>query len=133
MPEGFQTHIDDQVLQKVIDLAKKKKTGDFDENGEPSRAYASYLEQLVLYATGEDRIWGEPQSLLSRAANAWKNSRTRKTGESKIDLRIEDGRDWTAKRLVLDIVTEDKPFLVDSLSAALSEAGKPVSFFFPMQ
>ena len=129
MPEGFQTHIDDQVLRQVTDLAKKKKIGDFDETGEPTKAYASYLQQLVLYATGEDRIWSEPQSLLNRAANAWKNSQTRKIGESKINLRIEDGKDWTAKRLVLDIVTEDKPFLVDSLSAALSEAGKPVSFF----
>ncbi len=129
MPEGFQTHIDDQVLQQVIDLAKKKKSGDFDETGEPAKAYASYLKQLVLYATGEDKIWSEPQSLLNRAAHAWKNAQSRKIGESKINLRIEDGKDWTEKRLVLDIVTEDKPFLVDSLSAALSDVGKPVSFF----
>ena len=94
MPEGFQTHIDDQVLQQVIDLAKKKKSGDFDENGEPSKAYASYLKQLVLYATGEDKLWSEPQSLLNRAAKAWKNANLRKSGKDKINLRIEDGKDW---------------------------------------
>ena len=129
MPEGFQTHIDDQVLQQVVELAKKKKSGDFNEAGEPVEAYESYLRQLVLYATGEDTIWAEPQSLLSRGASAWKNSATRKSGESKINLRVEDGAGWKEKRLVLDIVTEDKPFLVDSISAALSAAGKPVSFF----
>ena len=121
--------IDDQVLQQVIDLAKKKKIGDFDATGDPERAYGSYLQQLVLYATGEDKIWSEPQSLLNRAAHAWKNSSTRKSGESKINIRIEDGKDWAVNRLVLDIVTEDKPFLVDSLSAAFSGVGKPVSFF----
>ncbi|HRX40380.1 MAG TPA: NAD-glutamate dehydrogenase, partial [Parvularculaceae bacterium] len=36
---------------------------------------------------------------------------------------------WRKSRLVLDIVTDDRPFLVDSVSAALTDAGKPVSFF----
>ena len=129
MPEGFLTEIDDQILKQVIDLAKKKKIGDFNKDGEPTKPYASYLQQLVLYATGEDKIWSEPQSLLNRAANIWKQGEIRKAGKNNISLRIKEGKDWTERRLVLDITTDDKPFLVDSISAALSEAGKPVSFF----
>ncbi|MCK5750844.1 MAG: NAD-glutamate dehydrogenase, partial [Oricola sp.] len=129
MPEGFITDVDSQILQQVIALAQKKKTGDLDENGDLSPAFKSYLEQLVLYATGEDKNWTEPQSLLSRAAGAWKHAQTRKPGENKVSLRIEEGKSWTERRMVLDIVTDDKPFLVDSISAALTEAGKPVSFF----
>ncbi len=129
MPEGFITDTDSQILEDVIALARKKKSGDMDENGDLTPAFKSYLEQLVLYATGEDKIWSEPQSLLARASVAWKHAQTRKPGESKISLRIEDGKNWTEKRMVLDIVTDDKPFLVDSISAALSDHGKPVSFF----
>ena len=129
MPEGFITDTDSQILEDVIALARKKKAGDIDENGDLTPAFKSYLEQLVLYATGEDKIWSEPQSLLARASAAWKHAQSRKPGENKISLRIEDGKNWTEKRMVLDIVTDDKPFLVDSISAALSDHGKPVSFF----
>ncbi len=129
MPEGFLTEIDDQILQKVVEFAKTKKTGDFDEQGQPTKAFASYVEQVVRYATGEDKIWSEPEALLRRAVASWKGAETRKLGENKISLRIEEGKDWDGKRLVLDIVTDDKPFLVDSISAALAEASKPVSFF----
>jgi len=129
MPEGLLTEIDDQILKKVVDCAKKKKTGDFDEAGEPTRAFSSYLDQLVRFATGEDTIWSAPEALLKRAAQSWKTATTRKPGGVNVSLRIEDGKDWNGRRLVLDIITDDKPFLVDSISAALSEAGKPVSFF----
>lgn len=129
MPDGFLTDEDGQILEQVISLAQKKKIGDHDDSGAPSPAFRSYLEQLVLYATGEDKIWSEPQSLLDRAAQAWKHSQTRKTDESKISLRIEKGKKWTDSRLVLDITTDDRPFLVDSISAALADAGRPVTFF----
>lgn len=129
MPEGFLTDTDNQILDEVIDFAKKQKTGDFQDNGDLTPAFANYLEQLVRYATGEDKIWSEPESLLSRATNAWNNAESRKPGQDNVTLRVEDGKDATSARLVLDITTDDKPFIVDSISAALSDAGKPVSFF----
>ena len=129
MPEGFFTDTDGQILEDVVALAQKKKVGDLDENGVIAPAFRSYLEQLVLYATGEDKIWSEPQALLDRANAAWKHAQTRKPGQSKISLRIEERKNWHERRMVLDIVTDDKPFLVDSVSAALADHGKPVSFF----
>lgn len=129
MPEGFLTDIDDEILINVINRAKQEKIGDFDAEGEPVRAYRSYLEQLVRYATGEDTIWSEPESLLDRAGSAWTHSEHREPGQDKISLRIEEGKNWHQRRLVLDIITDDKPFLVDSISAALADAGKPLSFF----
>ena len=129
MPEGFLTDTDNQILSEVIDFAKTQKSGDFQDNGELTPAFANYLEQMVRYATGEDQIWSEPGSLLQRATNAWKNAADRKSNKCNVDLRIEETSDPAAKRLVLNVVTDDKPFIVDSISAALAEAGKPVSFF----
>ncbi len=129
MPEGFLTEIDDEILINVIETAKTKKIGDFDKDGLPVKPYGRYLEQLVRYATGEDSIWEDPASLLMRAGCVWEQAATRKANENKIALRVEDGKGWNDRRLVLDIVTDDKPFLVDSISAALADAGKPVSFF----
>lgn len=129
MADGFPIDDDGQTLEHVISLAQKKNVGDLDDNGTPTPAFKSYLEQLVLYATGEDQIWAQPQSLLNRAAHAWKFSQTRKAGEDKLSLRVEKNKNWKDSRLMLDIVTDDKPFLVDSISAALGDLGKPVRFF----
>ncbi len=129
MPEGFLTEIDDEILVSVIETAKTKKIGDFDKDGQPVKSYGRYLEQLVRYATGEDSVWEDPESLLVRAGAVWAHAQTRKPNESKIALRVEGGKGWKDRRLVLDIVTDDKPFLVDSISAALADAGKPLSFF----
>ena len=129
MPEGFVSDIDDEILSRIVELAKKKKVGDFDESGNPTASYASYLQQLVHYATGEDELWARPELLLRRAEAAWRFSDRRQPDESLISLRVDEGKDWTERRMVLDIVTEDKPFIVDSISAALTHAGKPVSFF----
>lgn len=129
MPEGFLTDTDNQILTEVVAFAKKHKSGDFLDNGELTPAFANYLEQIVRYATGEDQIWSEPQSLLKRAIAAWENGAVRKPNHSNVDLRIEDGKDPATTRLVLNVVTDDKPFIVDSISAALADAGKPVSFF----
>ncbi len=129
MPEGLLTDLDDEILVKVIEQAKKDKIGDFAKSGEPEKAYAKYLEQLVRYATGEDALWADPSLLLMRGAAAWNHGAKRKPLENKLSLRIEEGRGGGDRRLVLDIITDDKPFLVDSISAALSDAGKLVSFF----
>ena len=129
MPEGFLTEIDDEILVNVIAAAKTKKIGDFDTNGEPVKSYSRYLEQLVRYATGEDTIWDDPNALLLRAGRVWDHAAKRRPNENKISLRVEDGAERSDRRLVLDIVTDDKPFLVDSITAALADAGKPVSFF----
>ncbi len=129
MAEGFQSTADEAALRDVLALAKKEKVGDFDARGEPSPAFASYVTQLVRFATGEDRIWEDRQELLARAKAAWAASAVRSPGEHLVKLRVAEAPDWRQSRLVLDIVTDDRPFLVDSVTAALNEAGKPVSFF----
>ena len=129
MAEGFQSQVDEAVLRKVTALAVKEKVGDFDGKGEPTTAFLSFVSQLVRFATGEDRIWDEPRELLLRAGPAWSAGAKRKPGEHLVKLTLNEAEDWRQSRLVLDIVTDDRPFLVDSITAALSEAGKPLSFF----
>ncbi|MGE0408623.1 MAG: NAD-glutamate dehydrogenase [Amphiplicatus sp.] len=129
MAEGFHSSADDKILAEVLALAKKNKVGDYDADGEPTDAFKSYVRQLVWFATGEDRIWEDRQAMLARVADAWRASEVRKPGTNLVRLRLNEAADWRKARLLLDIVTDDKPFLVDSISAALAELGKPVSFF----
>ena len=129
MAEGFHLEEDEKTLARVLDLAKQTQNPLIVANGALTADFEQYVSQLVRYATGEDRYWDEPALLLERAVQTWEASETRPYGQHKISLGTRESDDWRSKRLVLDVVADDKPFLVDSISAALTDAGKPVSFF----
>jgi glutamate dehydrogenase len=129
MPEGFQSSADEAILKEVLSLAKSEKIGELGEEGEPTPAFSSFVSQVVRFATGEDKIWDNPRALLDRAAATWEVSRVRKRGGDIVNLSLNKAKDWRQSRLILDIATDDRPFLVDSISAALTESGKLVSFF----
>ena len=128
MAEGFHTVQDEEILGAVLRLAEKSEETPKVDNGlDP--AFRHLAEQIVRYATGEDSNWEEPHKLLTRAVNAWKVGAKRKGAQSIVALKVGPTVDDGGDRLILNIVTDDKPFLVDSIIGALSDAGKPVSFF----
>ena len=129
MPETFHAEEDEKTLERVIALAKTAKSSAIKINGGLPPDFEHYISQVVRYATGEDRNWDEPETLLERAVEAWEASAVRAPGEHIVSLRAQASKGWRAERLVLDIITDDRPFLVDSISGALTDAGKPVSFF----
>ncbi len=129
MAEGFHSVADTKTLKKVLDLARVHKDSPRTKKGDLAPAFENYVEQLVRFATGEDRHWDEPASLLARAIGAWKATEKRKKGAPSVSLSLHKGADWRETRLVLEIAADDMPFIVDSVTSALAEAGKPVSFF----
>ncbi len=129
MAEGFHSSADTKTLKRVIDLARASKDAPKTKSGALAAAFEAYIEQLVRFATGDDRHWDEPAGLLARAVEAFRVSEKRLPGKPKIALRLHKSADWRDTRLVLDITTDDMPFIVDSVTSALAEAGKQVSFF----
>ncbi|MEK7264732.1 MAG: NAD-glutamate dehydrogenase [Pseudomonadota bacterium] len=129
MVEGLHTSADKRTLKKVLDLALAHKETPKIRGGALTPEFANYVEQLVRFATGEDRYWDEPASLLARAIEAWKAAEKRKRGTPSVSFRLHKGADWRETRLVLEIATDDMPFIVDSVTSALADAGKPLSFF----
>ncbi len=129
MAEGFHSVADQKTLERVLDLARAHKEAPKTKTGNLAAPFESYVEQLVRFATGEDRHWDEPAGLLARALEAFRASEIRAPGKPAVTLRLHKGVDWRDTRLVLDIATDDMPFIVDSVTGALAEAGKQVSFF----
>ena len=129
MADGFRSIEDKAIFGEVLDLAKKDERAPRSPTGALATAFESLVHQIVYYATGEDKNWEEPNFLLNRAIEFWRSTENRKDGNSIVSLQLEDAEDWRAARLVLQIITDDKPFLVDSVSGALTDASKPVSFF----
>ncbi|MCA8889910.1 MAG: NAD-glutamate dehydrogenase, partial [Parvularculaceae bacterium] len=129
MAESFHTIADQETLEKVISIALKDKSAPHSAKDALDPAFESLLSQVVRYATGEDRYWNQPESLLARVMDAWSAAEGRVPGEPTVSLRLHKSENWRDSRLVLDVIADDMPFIVDSVTAALTDAGKTAHFF----
>ncbi|MEL7019094.1 MAG: hypothetical protein AAGL18_10240, partial [Pseudomonadota bacterium] len=133
---------DEHVLKALIDHAGRQTEGDWRDGDHTDPAFESLLEQFARFATGDDYLWAHPDLLFERAARVWAAGQTRTANTSIIDLSIaaEDRANAgganangdaarQSRRTVLKLITEDKPFVVDSITAAITEAGKAIHFF----
>ncbi|MEO0319291.1 MAG: NAD-glutamate dehydrogenase domain-containing protein [Pseudomonadota bacterium] len=133
---------DEHVLKALIDHAGRQTEGDWRDGDHTDPAFESLLEQFARFATGDDYLWAHPDLLFERAARVWAAGQTRTANTSIIDLSIaaEDRANAgganangdaarQSRRTILKLITEDKPFVVDSITAAITEAGKAIHFF----
>ncbi|MEO1309589.1 MAG: NAD-glutamate dehydrogenase [Pseudomonadota bacterium] len=113
----------------AIDRARTIEPDIFDQNGEAHPAFEDFLSQAARYRLDEEGEIADPEGLVRRVCEGWTFLKARQKGADNIRVRHVDAGDWRNARLVLEIATEDRPFLVDSISAALAERGKDISYF----
>jgi len=127
---------DEKVLSELLALAQNEDFGDAADSGSAPADFIKLLEQFVRFGTGEQFIWDYPEELFLRVKRVWAETATRKIGEPLIRFQLVSSittpgasGEKSKKRLMLCICTDDKPFLVDSVTAALTDAGKSITFF----
>ena len=78
----------------------------------------------------EDLDGRSAESLRRAAAHMFDFIRERRPGSDKLRVYDPDpDRDgWSSPRTVIDLVTDDRPFIVDSLTAELNAREVPVRF-----
>ncbi|HUZ71357.1 MAG TPA: NAD-glutamate dehydrogenase [Stellaceae bacterium] len=88
----------------------------------------SFLTQFYSHVPPSDVHDRRAEDLYGAAVSLWQFAQTRKPGQAKlrvINPRVEiDG--WRAPGTVVEIVNDDMPFLVDSVTAALNGEGLAV-------
>ncbi len=96
--------------------------------GERGDDIARFLRQFYDRVPPED-ILGRPcDELYGAALSLWRFAETRAPGRAKlraINPRIEE-HGWRSARTVIELVNDDMPFLVDSVTAALTGEGRTV-------
>jgi glutamate dehydrogenase len=82
-----------------------------------------FIREFYKNVPPDDILTRAPEDLLAAPATLWRFMAERRPGRAK--LRLLDPRDpanhWTAGRTVIQIVNDDMPFLVDSVTAALNQ------------
>ena len=107
-----------KVIRSTKVVAKRK----------PSLRQEKFIRQFFANVPVQDLLDKEILSLASTANSVWNFSQKRKSGEIKIRVfnPAKSTHGWDSDRTFIEIVTGDRPFLVDSVTANLAQLGLTV-------
>ncbi|WP_328298963.1 NAD-glutamate dehydrogenase [Streptomyces sp. NBC_00435] len=133
----MQTKLDEakaELLARAARVAENSPAGGLlptgSEQGErPDRdAMLSYLQRYYLHTAPEDLLDRDPVDVFGAALSHYRLAETRPQGTANVRVHTptveENG--WTSSHSVVEVVTDDMPFLVDSVTNELSRQGRGI-------
>src|SRR5580765_143611 len=111
----------DQSRQQLLHSAAERAD---HGGGEVEEFLGTYYRHVAT----EDLMARAPEDLLGAALSHRELAQSRPVGTAKVEVfnpEVEE-HGWTSGHTVVQIVTDDMPFLVDSVSAELQRAGRSV-------
>ena len=96
--------------------------------GGPGGASSAQLEWYYRHVADEDVLTRRPQDLLGAMVSHRRLAQHRPVGTAAVRVLTPapDRDGWTSSHTVVEIVTDDMPFLVDSVTAELSRLGRAI-------
>ncbi|AQT72742.1 NAD-glutamate dehydrogenase [Streptomyces sp. fd1-xmd] len=133
----MQTKLDEakaELLARAARVAEHSPAGGLlptgSEQGErPDRdAVLSYLQRYYLHTAPEDLTDRDPVDVFGGALSHYRLAENRPQGTANVRVHTptveENG--WTSSHSVVEVVTDDMPFLVDSVTNELSRQGRGI-------
>ncbi|MEN3974863.1 NAD-glutamate dehydrogenase [Emcibacter sp. SYSU 3D8] len=112
-----------QHLDRIGDLARD---GLDDAEAAP---FLDFMSRFFAGVTPEDLLDRRPESLFALALSLWRFAATRAPGVAKVQAfnpSMEESG-WQDRHTVVEIVNDDMPFLVDSVTAELARQGREIT------
>lgn len=133
----MQTKLDEakaELLARAARVAENSPAGGLlptgSEQGErPDReTVLSYLQRYYLHTAPEDLLDRDPVDVFGAALSHYRLAENRPQGTASVRVHTptveENG--WTSSHSVVEVVTDDMPFLVDSVTNELSRQGRGI-------
>ncbi|MET9959152.1 NAD-glutamate dehydrogenase [Streptomyces sp. NPDC006326] len=133
----MQTKLDEakaELLTRAARVAENSPAGGLlptgSEQGErPDRdTTLSYLQRYYLHTAPEDLLDRDPVDVFGAALSHYRLAEKRPQGTANVRVHTptveENG--WTSSHSVVEVVTDDMPFLVDSVTNELSRQGRGI-------
>ncbi|MFF8264033.1 NAD-glutamate dehydrogenase [Streptomyces virginiae] len=133
----MQTKLDEakaELLARAARVAEHSPAGGLlptgSEQGErPDQdAVLSYLQRYYLHTAPEDLTDRDPEDVFGAALSHYRLAENRPQGTANVRVHTptveENG--WTSSHSVVEVVTDDMPFLVDSVTNELSRQGRGI-------
>ncbi|WP_042173180.1 NAD-glutamate dehydrogenase [Streptomyces sp. NBRC 110035] len=133
----MQTKLDEakaELLEKAARVAEnspaggKLPTGTTDK-GMPDRdTVLAFLQRYYLHTAPEDLVGRDPVDIFGAAVSHFRLAENRPQGTASVRVHTptveENG--WTCSHSVVEVVTDDMPFLVDSVTNELTRQGRGI-------
>jgi glutamate dehydrogenase len=108
-----------EILQQIVATIREKVPEDRRDQVE------EFARQYYQRLAPEDLVELEPEDLYGAVLAHWRLAHRRRPGEAKVRVfspRFEE-HGWRSKHSIVEIVTDDMPFLVDSVAMDLNRHG----------
>ena len=104
-----------ELIDQVVERVRARLDGEVPERAE------RFVRQVYAHVPPADILGDTPDNLAGAALSIWEHAQERVPGQPKVRVytpRIETNG-WESSHSVVEIVNDDMPFLVDSVSAEL--------------
>lgn len=128
----MQTKLDEakaELLERAARVAEQNPAHNQQpERGLDSETLRAYLQRYYLHTAHEDLSGRDPVDLFGAALSHYRLAQVRPQGTANLRVHTptveENG--WTCTHSVVEVVTDDMPFLVDSVTNELSRQGRGI-------
>ncbi|GAA0434488.1 NAD-glutamate dehydrogenase [Streptomyces luteireticuli] len=133
----MQTKLDEAKAELLVRAARVAEnspaggpppTGAEGESGLAGDALAAYLQRYYLHTAPEDLTGRDPVDVFGAALSHYRLAENRPQGTANVRVHTptveENG--WTCSHSVVEVVTDDMPFLVDSVTNELSRQNRGI-------
>jgi len=116
--DQYKVEVIDRVVAYIEKRLKKSKAGDA----------TTFARAFYRNVPADDLMGREAEDLYGAALGLWQFGETRTPGQAKVRVfnPSYETHGWHTGHTVIEIVNDDMPFLVDSISASLSRQGLSV-------
>ena len=116
--EQLKGELTEQIVSRVHDRLNRDRAGTAER----------FVRQFYANVPPDDIIESSPDQLYSAALSIWQFAAQRRPGTARVRVYHPqlDEHGWQSGHTVVEIVNDDMPFLVDSVTAELNRQGLTV-------
>ncbi|WP_055590330.1 NAD-glutamate dehydrogenase [Peterkaempfera griseoplana] len=117
-----------EVLARAAQAAENSQVGGAHGEGLGNGALTAYLHHYYLHTAPEDLLDRDPVDVYGAAASHYRLglARPQGTAEVRVHTPTVEENGWSCGHTVVEVVTDDMPFLVDSVTNELSRQDRAI-------
>jgi glutamate dehydrogenase len=127
----MQTKLDEakaELLEQAARAGENSPVGGLPGQGLDAEALTAYLRRYYLHSAPEDLVDRDPVDAYGAALSHYRLAEARPQGTANVRVHTPtvEQNGWQCSHTVVEVVTDDMPFLVDSVTNALTQANRAI-------
>ena len=127
----MQTKLDEakaELLERAARAGENSPAGAQPGQGLDAEALTAFLQRYYLHSSPEDLVDRDPVDVYGAAVSHHRLAEVRPQGTANVRVHTPtvEQNGWQCTHTVVEVVTDDMPFLVDSVTSALTQANRAI-------